>query len=95
MDGRARWEKNPFMPLPASTIDKLSDHAGAYVICVTCARCRHERELEPRLLAKLLGWKATLQRACARLRCSRCQSREVNVQVAFDERPRGWKSNPS
>jgi hypothetical protein len=83
------------MPLPARTIDKLSDHAGAFVICVTCARCRHERELDPRLLAKKVGWNSTLQKVCTRLRCSQCQSRAVKVEVAFHQKPRGWKSNPS
>jgi hypothetical protein len=95
MDGGARPEKNPVMPLPSSSINKLSDHSGAYVICVTCARCRHEREMEPRVLANILGWHATLKQACLRLRCSKCDSREVDVEIAFHRKPRGWKSNPS
>lgn len=82
-------------PLPASTIDKLSDHSGSYVICVTCVRCRHEREMDPRSLANILGWNTTLQQACLRLRCSQCQGRKVKVEVAFNRKPRGWRSNPS
>jgi hypothetical protein len=88
-------EKIPAMPLPASTIDKLSDHSGSYVICVTCVQCRHHREMNPRSLANILGWNVTLQQACARLRCSQCQARRVKVEIAFDHKPRGWKSNPS
>jgi hypothetical protein len=95
MDGSARRGKNPCMPLPASTIDKLSDHAGAYVICVTCTRCKHEREMDPRSLANILGWKITLKQACMRLRCSQCQARQVKVEIAFNRKPRGWRSNPS
>ena len=82
-------------PLPASTIDKLSDHSGSYVICVTCAKCRHEREMEPRALANILGWNTTLRRAALRLRCSRCQGRQVSIEIAFDRKPRKWTSNPS
>jgi hypothetical protein len=88
-------EKIRGMPLPASAIDRLSDHSGAYVICVKCGKCRHEREIDPRTLANILGWSATLRQACTRLRCSRCQSREFQVEVAFNRKPRGWKANPS
>jgi hypothetical protein len=83
------------MPLPAHAIDKLSDHAGLYVICVSCGKCRHEREIEPRVLANILGWDITLEQACRRLRCSKCQARDARVEIAFDRRPRGWRSNPS
>ena len=85
----------PSMPLPASSIDKLSDHSGCYVICVACIRCRHEREMDPRTLANILGWNTTLKQASTRLRCSKCQARQVKVEIAFDRKPRGWKSNPS
>ena len=83
------------MPLPASAIDKLSDHAGAYVIYVTCAQCQHGREMDPRSLANILGWNTTLRQACTRLRCSKCQARKTRVEIAFHRKPRGWKSNPS
>jgi hypothetical protein len=83
------------MPLPASVIDKLSDHSGAYVICVMCLKCRHEREIDPRSVANILGWNVTLKQACTRLRCSKCQARNFRVEVAFNRKPRGWKANPS
>ena len=87
--------KNPFMALPASSIDKLSDHSGAYVICITCERCQHEREMEPRMLANILGWNVTLKQASTRLRCSKCQARSFQVEIAFNRKPRGWRANPS
>jgi hypothetical protein len=83
------------MPLPASTIDKLSDHSGAYVICVMCLACQHQREIDPRSVANIVGWNVTLRQACTRLRCSKCQARDFRVEVAFNRKPRGWKSNPS
>ena len=82
-------------PLPASSIDKLSDHSGSYVICVGCTQCGHEREIEPRSLANIVGWNMTLKQACTRLRCSKCQARKIKVEIAFNRKPRGWKSNPS
>ena len=83
------------MPLPASAIDKLSDHSGGYVICVKCLECRHEREIDPRSVANILGWNVTLEQACTRLRCSKCQARRFHVEIAFNRKPRGWKANPS
>jgi hypothetical protein len=95
MDASPRLEKNGRMPLPASSIDKLSDHSGSYVICVTCSHCKHAREIDPRSLANILGWNVTLKQACTRLRCSKCQARHFDVEIAFDRKPRGWKANPS
>jgi hypothetical protein len=88
-------EKIGAMPLPASAIDKLSDHSGAYVICVVCLACQHQREMDPRSLANILGWNVTLKQACTRLRCSKCRARQFRVEVAFNRRPRGWRANPS
>ena len=82
MDACRAPANNSRMPLPASSIDKLSDHSGSYVICVTCRQCRHEREMAPRSLASVLGWNVTLKQACTRLRCSKCQARSFAVEVA-------------
>jgi hypothetical protein len=95
MDARRAPANNARMPLPASSIDKLSDHSGSFVIWVKCSQCRHEREMAPRSLANILGWNVTLKQACTRLRCSQCQARSFEVQIAFNRKPRGWKSNPS
>jgi hypothetical protein len=51
--------------------------------------------MQPRQLANIVGWNVTLERVCTRLRCSKCGSRSVGVEVAFDRKPRGWRSNPS
>ena len=83
------------VPAHDGTRVKLSDHAGTYVICVSCRQCKHDREIDPRTLANILGWNVTLKQACTRLRCSRCQARNFLVEVAFNRKPRGWKSNPS
>lgn len=64
------------------------------MIQVTCTKCQHDREIEPRALANILGWNTTLKQASMRLRCSKCQGRQVKVQVAFHQKPRGWTSNP-
>jgi len=95
MDVAACSRKNMGMPLPASAIDKLSDHSGSYVICVTCRQCRHGREIDPRTLANILGWNVTLKQACTRLRCSKCHARRFEVEIAFNRKPRGWRANPS
>lgn len=95
MDAIRAGANNSRMPLPASSIDKLSDHAGDYVICLKCLQCRHEREMAPRALADLLGWNVTLKQACTRLRCSKCRARRFDIGIAFNRKPRGWISNPS
>jgi hypothetical protein len=95
VDGNGPRGKNTRMPLPASAIDKLSDHSGSYVICVTCRTCQHQRDIDPRTLANILGWNVTLKQACTRLRCSRCQARSFAVEIAFNRKPRGWRANPS
>jgi hypothetical protein len=51
--------------------------------------------MDPRSLANILGWNTTLKQACTRLRCSKCQARNIQVEIAFHRKPRGWKSNPS
>jgi hypothetical protein len=95
MDRGAPAKNNSRMPLPASSIDKLSDHSGSYVICLACRGCRHEREMSPVTLANILGWNVTLAQACTRLRCSQCRSRDFRVEIVFDRKPRGWRPNPS
>jgi hypothetical protein len=81
--------------LPPSSIRKLSDHFGSYLIEVRCRRCQHERQIDPQALARVFGWDAELARVTPRLRCSRCQARDAEVQVAFVRRPRRWTPNPS
>jgi hypothetical protein len=51
--------------------------------------------MDPRMLANILGWNTTLKQACTRLRCSKCDARSCAVEIAFNRKPRGWRSNPS
>jgi hypothetical protein len=51
--------------------------------------------MNPRALANILGWNVTLEQACKRLRCSKCQARSFKVEIAFDRKPRRWHANPS
>jgi len=81
--------------LPPSSIVRLSDHFGNYVIEVRCRKCRHTRQMDPHVLADAFGWQAELAPLVQRLRCSMCQSRSVDVQVGFTRRPRRWNKNPS
>ena len=81
--------------LPPSSIAKLSDHFGNYVLQVRCRKCQHSRQIEPQSLAHRFGWQAELAQLAGRFRCSRCQARAAEVQVGFVRRPRRWNKNPS
>jgi len=82
--------------LPWSSIERLRDHFGDYVLVVTCRSCRHSRELTPAFLARHCrrGWDEPLADIIARFRC-RCGKKFVDVQVGFNHKPRGWVKNPS
>ena len=82
--------------LPWQTIERLRDHCGDYVVVVRCRACRHQREMTPAFLARLApgGWDEPLARLVGRFRC-RCGARQVDVQIAFERKPRGWVKNPS
>jgi hypothetical protein len=82
--------------LPWNAIERLRDHFGDYVLVVTCRRCRHSRDLLPATLAHSSpqGWDEPIAAVVARLRC-RCGAREVDVQLGFNRKPRGWSKNPS
>lgn len=76
--------------LPSNTVIRLSDHFGHYVIDVKCRHCQHAREVTPHALARIFGWNAELSQVAQRFRCSKCNGRNVDVQVAFDRKPRRW-----
>ena len=82
--------------LPWTVIERLRDQFGDYVVRVTCSRCRHAGELSPAYLARRSrdGWDEPLAQLIARLRC-RCGSRQVEVEIGFNHKPRGWVKNPS
>ena len=83
------------MPLPASAISRLDDHFGQYTICVQCTHCPHTGELHPADLARRYGWKKCFAWIVKQLRCPCCRQHDCRVEIAFEEKPRGWVKNPS
>jgi hypothetical protein len=82
--------------LPWNCLERLRDHFGDYVLLVTCRACRHARELTPAQLAPRCraGWDEPVANIVARFRCG-CGKKQVDVQIGFNHKPRGWTSNPS
>lgn len=95
MDAKAKSRSTSGMPLPSSSISKLNDHFGQYVICIQCQVCKHFAELEPATLARQHGWQAPFAPIVPTLHCPTCFSPRCTVQIAFEKKPRGWTSNPS
>ena len=82
------------MPLPFSTLSRLSDHFGQYTIFVTCLSCGHTSERSPADLAKRFGWNTPNAWIEAHLTCKTCRAKHCKAEIAFDEKPRGWVKNP-
>jgi hypothetical protein len=82
--------------LPWNCIQRLRDHFGDYVVVATCRGCRHAGEIAPATLARRCraGWDTPMADVVARLRC-RCGGRNVQVEIGFNRKPRGWVKNPS
>jgi hypothetical protein len=79
----------PMMPpRPPLTIVKLSDNFGQYVLTLKC-ECGHVRNAQPRTLAAIAGWDASLQDVVKRLRCSRCGKRRCTVNVRHETKRDG------
>jgi hypothetical protein len=76
------------MPAP---IKKLNDRFADYDLTIRCKHCRHERQTEPHMLAKLLGWDTKLTDIAKRMRCSKCNSRGECELIA---RPHTSRRNP-
>jgi hypothetical protein len=72
---RAMYVQPMMPPRPPLTIVKLSDNFGQYVLTLKC-ECGHVRNAQPRTLAAIAGWDASLQDVVKRLRCSRCGKRK-------------------
>jgi hypothetical protein len=82
------------MPIPVTSNTSLFQHAGGYVI-VICNRCRHRRDIPARALASLIGWQSALRDHVFRFRCSQCQTKDADLSIGYDRKPRGWTHNPS
>ena len=52
------------------------------VIQIVCRRCRHGAIKFPMELATRVGWACKVAQIAPKLRCSKCNSREVNVYEA-------------
>ena len=74
-------------------ITKLDDAFGQFMVRVICD-CGFVREIEPEALARLVGWKMTLEALAPRLRCSRCRKKAAEVVAVARPRPRGVPKNP-
>jgi hypothetical protein len=74
-------------------IRKLDDCFGQFIVRVSCS-CGFKREVEPEALARLVGWKVTLEALALRLRCSKCGRKGAEVVAVARPRPRGVPKNP-
>ena len=59
-------------------IKKLDDSFGDFRVRVIC-ECGSCREIEPKALARLVGWKMTLSELALRMRCSQCGKKAAEV----------------
>jgi len=75
-------------------VEKLSDEFGQYTLVLKCAACGHERTAEPRTLAALCGWDATLEEVGKRMRCSKCGEKKCTLRAFPPQKPRGYTSLP-
>jgi transcription elongation factor Elf1 len=72
-------------------VKRLSDEFGQYEILFTCARCRHRRMVKPGALSRIFGWDAELATIAKRMRCSRCNAKQCEVDVRGMTRPRDYR----
>jgi hypothetical protein len=63
-----------------TTLEQLA--LSRAVIQIVCRRCRHEAIKFPMELSPRVGWHCKLAQIAPKLRCSKCNSREVNVYEA-------------
>ena len=69
------------MPFPLTKVRYLSDYQGAFALSVSCTLCHHERAITAQSLAHRAGKDALVSDVMKRLRCSRCNSRQVEAMV--------------
>ena len=65
---------------PAVLGDLVRDKAGLAIACEACSR---HVALDPATLARRLGYDCSVPSLRARLLCSRCGSRSIDVQVRY------------
>lgn len=59
-------------------VEKLCDEFGQYLIYL-CCECGHERRCYPRTLAAVAGWDAKLDDVARRMRCSKCNQKNMET----------------
>jgi hypothetical protein len=69
------------MPFPLSKVRTLSDYEGMFVLSVCCKACKHERAIPAKSLANRVGTNARVADVVKRMRCSQCNSRQVEAAV--------------
>jgi hypothetical protein len=74
-------------------IKKLDDCFGQFLVRVSCT-CDASRHIEPKALARRVGWSMTLEALAPRLRCSQCGKKAAEVAAVAQPRPRGIPKNP-
>ena len=65
---------------PAVLGDAVRDRAR---LAVACEACGHQADLDPARLAGRVGYDCPVPDLRARMRCSRCGSRRIAVQVRY------------
>jgi hypothetical protein len=74
-------------------VQRLSDQGGQFLIDVRC-RCGYACWIRPKELARRFGWDLDVSKLQPRLRCSKCGSRQPQVRIVAEPRPRGVPKNP-
>jgi hypothetical protein len=93
LHGRASGLIRTIRPVRVLThIKKLDDCFGQFLVRVVCV-CGACREIEPEALARLVGWKMTLEGLAQRVRCSQCGKKAAEVVAAARPRSRGVPKN--
>ena len=92
MDARATRQHDAHMRV-LTHIKKLDDCFSQFLVRVICD-CGACREIEPEVLARLVGWSVTLKELAVRMRCSKCGKKAAEVVAVARPRPRGVPKNP-
>lgn len=67
-------------PRPVVLGDAIRDGKPLWAYCEAC---RHHAHVDPAKLARRLGYDAAIFDVRARMKCSRCGSREIDLRVDY------------
>jgi len=74
-----------------STVRKLGDNAGYYMLELRCA-CGHVAQLEPREIAERADWDTPLDEIAKRARCTQCKQRGATTWDVDRIRRQRWRT---